>query len=350
MTAVRVLQVGLGGWGRDWAWHVNPGVPEVDVVGYVDPDPASLALLGRRLPAARERSFASLGEAIATTRPEALLVTAGRPNHAGLVAAGIEAGVHVLVEKPFVSDLPTAESLVAAARDRNVVLMVSQNYRFFPAVRLVAELVASGSLGALYQVAIDFRRDSPLRRAGPARHHSDDQPLLVDMAVHHFDLLRMLLQHEPDTISCRAWNPAWSPFIGPSVAHAAITFGGAQVSYRGSWLSGGPATPWAGEWRMEFERGNVFWTSRGDRGTLADRVVLRERGKRPRQVSLPAVSRIDRWGTLTEFATAIREQREPETSGRDNLGTIAFMRAAVESAKQDVPIEVAPARPERALP
>jgi len=38
--------------------------------------------------------------------------------------------------------------------------------------------------------------------------------------------------------------------------------------------------------------------------------------------------RVDRWGTLTEFANAIREGREPECSGRENVATIAFMAAA----------------------
>jgi len=107
------------------------------------------------------------------------------------------------------------------------------------------------------------------------------------------------------------------------------------VSYRGSWISAGPITPWAGEWAMEFEGGQVAWTSRSDRGVLNDRVVVRPRRGRPRVVPLPSMDRVDRAGTLTEFATALREGREPETSGRDNLKTLAFTFASIESAKHD---------------
>ena len=46
------------------------------------------------------------------------------------------------------------------------------------------------------------------------------------------------------------------------------------------------------------------------------------------------------WGTLTEFASAVRAGREPETSGRNNLGTVAFVAAAVESATVHEPVSI----------
>ena len=61
------------------------------------------------------------------------------------------------------------------------------------------------------------------------------------------------------------------------------------------------------------------------------------RGGRARSLRMPEM-RVDRWGTLTEFANAIREGREPECSGRENVATIAFMAAAVESARRGAPV------------
>ena len=333
-----MLQVGLGGWGRDWAWRVIPEVTEVEVVGYVDSDPESLALLRDEVPAAVHRSFTSLEEAVTATLPEALLVTTTLAGHAPLTRAGIDAGLHVLVEKPFAAELETATELVIAAAAKGVVLMVSQNYRFFPAVRTVARLLDEAPLGPLAEISIDFRRYSTAHPNGQARHHTDEEPLLVDMSIHHFDLLRMLLKREPDRIFCESWNPPWSPFAGPAAAVAAIDFGDVVVSYRGSWVSATPITPWAGEWRMEFERGEITWTSRDDSGALADKVVVRPLNARARTLRLPEM-RVDRWGTLTEFAAAIRDGREPECSGRDNLGTVAFTAAAVESARRRGPVD-----------
>ena len=339
MKRIRLLQVGLGDWGRDWAWRVIPDVEEVEVVGYVDSEPASLDLLRKALPESKDMRHESLHEAIATTKPEAILITTTLPGHAPIARAAIEAGLHILVEKPFAPGVAAAEELVRAAAAANVVLMVSQNYRFFPAARIVKRLVEESALGEPYEIAIDFRRYSASSPNGPVRHHQDEQPLLVDMSIHHFDLLRFLLDREPDRIFCEAWNPGWSAFAGPSVGAATVRIGDVVVSYRGSWLSPGPITPWAGEWRMEFERGEILWTSRDDDGALADRVMLRRRGGRTRSLRLPEM-RVDRWGTLTEFADAIREGREPECSGRENLGTLAFVEAAVDSATRHEQVEV----------
>ena len=343
--ALRVAQVGIGAWGFDWAWRIVPSVPEVEAVAYVDFDPGALARLQERLPQARGRCFDSLARAVEATRPDAVLVTTTLGGHEPLTRAALEAGTHVLVEKPFTDSLDSARDLVelAAARDR--VLMVSQNYRHYPAPRAVANLLAGGELGELYMVSIDFRRNDPSPPKPKRRHHSDVQPLLLDMSIHHFDLLRYLLGREATSVLCDAVSPSWSGYDGPPAAFANIDFEGVAVSYRGSWISAGPSTNWAGEWRMEFEHGHVSWTSRGEQDQPNERVVLRPRRGRPRALPLPDVSRIDRWGTLTEFAAALREGREPETSGRRNLGTMALVTAAVESARRGERVEVPPTEP-----
>jgi predicted dehydrogenase len=331
---LRVVQVGLGDWGRDWAWRISPAVPEVEVVGYVDSDPSAFELLRKKVSAPKELCFGTLQEAVRAGSPDAVLVTTTLAGHAPLIRASLESGLHVLVEKPFAETLETAADLVALAAAKRRVLMVSQNYRFFPAARAAAALIAGSDLGELYEVAIDFRRNNASPPRPRWRQHWDPQPLLVDMSVHHFDLLRMMFAGEPEQISCVTAAAGRGGFDGPPVAVASILFGDVPVSYRGSWISSGPITAWAGEWTMEFERGNVSWTSRGDEGVLNDRLVITPRGGRRRTMKLPEMARIDRAGTLTEFAASIREGREPETSGRDNLGTMAMVEAAVESARR----------------
>ncbi|TMB79683.1 MAG: hypothetical protein E6J46_03310 [Chloroflexi bacterium] len=167
--------------------------------------------------------------------------------------------------------------------------------------------------------------------------------MLVDMSIHHFDLLRLILGREPDRIFCEAWNPSWTSFTGPSVAVATIDFDGVVVSYRASWVSAGPITPWAGEWSMEFEHGEVVWTSAADSDVKLDKVVVRPRDGKPRTLTLPPVPRTGTWATLTEFAGAVRSGQEPETSGRNNLGTIALTAAVVESATLREPVTMYPA-------
>jgi len=339
--ALRLLQVGMGSWGRDWAWRVIPRVKTVKLVGCVDLDPEALALARTEAAIPAERCFTSLDEALDATRPDAVLITTLLPGHIPVARTALKAGKHVLVEKPFARNVADARKLVQLAAERDLVLMVSHNYRFFPAVRKVARLVREASLGELGQVSIDFRRNSPIGPNGPTAHHAYDQPLLVDMSIHHFDLLRFILRKEAKSVSCYSWNPHWSGFSGPPTAIASIVFnGGLVVSYRGSWISTGPSTPWAGEWRMEFERGEVMWTSRGEDSSPAEVVVVQRRGRAPETLSTRAMKRVDRWATLAEFADAVRNHREPQSSGCENLGTLALMSAAVESARRRRPVSV----------
>jgi predicted dehydrogenase len=333
--ALRIVQVGLGDWGRDWAWRIIPAVPEVRVVGYVDSDPGAFDLLREKVPAPEELCFGTLQQAVDAGSPDAVLVTTTLVGHGPLIRASLEAGLHVLVEKPFTETLHEATDLVALAAAKRRMLMVSQNYRFFPAPQAAAALLRQRALGELYEVTIDFRRNSASPPKTRWRQHVDPQPLLVDMSVHHFDLLRFLFDREPEGMSCVTAGAGHGGFDGPPAAAASILFGKVPVSYRGNWISSGPITAWAGDWTMEFEHGQVTWTSRGDEGILNDRVSMRRRGRRASHVRLPHMARIDRAGTLTEFVNAIREGREPTTSGRDNLGTLAMVAAAVESARRN---------------
>ena len=348
-STIRLLQAGLGGWGRDWARSILPAVGEVEPVGWVDPSPVSLGLAQRDAVVPVDRSFPNLGEAIAAAggAVDAVLVTTDLPHHAETVRAALEAGLHVLVEKPFAASVAEGSALVELAERTGRTLMVSQNYRFHGVVREVVELVRGGDLGAVDEVAIDFRRLSEPTQGILRRHHTEEQPLLVDMSIHHFDLLRLVLGSEPRRVDCRTWQPPWSPFSGPPSGAAIIEFANrVVVSYRGNWLSRGEATPWSGDWRMQCERGEIRWAGRGDRGAREERLQVRRRRGGPgspfeeEAVTITPVRFEDRAGALHEFARAILEGRSPETSGRDNLGTLALMDAAVTSAARSAPVDI----------
>lgn len=308
-------------------------------MAYVDSSPYALDVVREELRPRPEMVFESMREAINATHPEAVLNTMALPGHVATTRTALEAGLHVLVEKPFAPTIGEAQELVDVAARAGLVLAVSQNYRFFPAPRAIAQIVRDGSLGRLHEVSIDFRRYSPAGPNGRGRHHLEDQPLLQDMSIHHFDLLRLITGAEPERIYCEAWNPQWTPFSGPSAAVASITFPGVVVSYRGSWITAAPVTPWGGRWSLEFEHGEVFWTNSDD-DMSHDKVVVRPRGARPRSAALRPMLRTGPSATITEFADSIRTGREPETSGRNNLGTIAFVAAAIESATVHEPVSI----------
>ena len=290
---LRLLQIGMGGWGRSWATTVVPGLETVQAVGWVDAIPQALEEARVTLGLPEALCFGSLHDALEKMEADAVLITAPAVVHAPIAIQALEAGLHVLVEKPFAPTLQDARRVVEVAHARKRTLMVSQNYRFHPAPQLVARLIRDQRLGRVGAVHVDFRRDN-MRVPPSSPHLLWPQPLLLDMAIHHFDLMRFILGREAREMHCRAWNPAWSLYRDPASAVATIDFGeGAVVSYSGSWVSPGKVTPWAGEWRIECEDGEISFVSRGDVG-VPDAVRVRRIGKRPQRLQLPVTAHTDR--------------------------------------------------------
>ncbi|HTW99378.1 MAG TPA: Gfo/Idh/MocA family oxidoreductase [Acidimicrobiales bacterium] len=349
---IGLVQVGLGSWGREWAARVLPVVDGIELLGGVDTRQEALAEACRLGFLRPGQCFADLEEALAALGGEAVLVTTDLPSHVAAVETALAQGRHVLCEKPFAPSLGEAAGLVELAERLGPTLMVSQNYRFFPAVRAAQSLLAGGSLGQLLHVELDFRRfATPPPQGAPRGHHGWREPLLLDMSIHHFDLLRAVTGCEARSIDCRTWNPAWAGFDDAPEGSALIELdGGATVSYRGSWVRPGGETPWAGEWRMELEHGELWWTSRGDLTAGHDAAWRYDHGGRRRRLALPDVELVDRAGALGELVAALAEGREPESSGRQNLGSLALTYAAIESARRQRPVELAPAHPSRPVP
>lgn len=337
---LRIVQVGLGNFGQDWYKNIVSKSEDFELVACVDVDAAMLACV-QELGVAAERCYTTVEQALEAVECEAVLITTTLAYHVPVAIAALKAGRHVLTEKPFAPSVDEARQLVDLAAEKGRILMVSQNYRYFPAVRAVMALLRENKLGAVHSVNIDFRRYANLAPAPGHRHYNLRQPLLLDMSIHHFDLMRGVLGQEPVLVNCTTWNPPFSKFVEPPVGAATINFdGGAVVSYRGSWISAGPPTPWAGEWTIECERGEIAWTSRANTGVGDDRVTVRPLGKRSRRVEIPTLAHIDRAGTLHAFAEAIQSGQEPETAGKNNIGSLALTFANIESATDGLPVRL----------
>ena len=173
------------------------------------------------------------------------------------------------------------------------------------------------------------------------------EPLLSDMAIHHFDAMRFVLGDEPVEVSCQSWNEPSSPFQGRPAAVATIRFArGTVASYRGSWLSRGPITPYGGNWRIDGTAGTVEFTYRGALAAreTQDKVMVHLPGSPATQASLPALPLKDRNGALDAFRQWIETDLEPEalSTGADNLHSLALMFAAIRSVRDGgAPVRVA---------
>lgn len=308
--SLRIVQVGLGSWGRSWASSVLSQTTDVETVAWVDPDPGALELTRELLGVPADRFSVSLPETLAAADAEAVLITSGISSHAAVALAALRSGRHVLVEKPFTPTVAEAAEVVAEAHNRKLVLAVAQNYRFFASMTALAGNVRAGTLGPVERVRIDFRKNRPGRGVNLLDDH-----ILTQLSIHHFDLMRGVLGREPHRIFCHTWSPPRHEGIAPACAAAVIEFeGGLVVSYSASRVSTAPQTPWEGEWHLECEGGPI--------------------------ASAPAATQPDRAAVLAGFVAAVRDGVPPPSPGHDNIRSVALLDAARQSAATGQPVDV----------
>ena len=192
MTTPR-LRVALVGCGRIAQTHCGylRQLPHVELVGACDLNPASREAFTARwqLP-----SYAEVDELLAAAWPDAVHVVTPPSTHAPLAVQLLDAGVHVLVEKPFALSVAEADSMIAAARRSGRCLTANHNRWFDPVVQQARRLLDTGALGELvgvevFQGAAAGEADAP---AGTEAHWSARLPggVLYNLAPHPAYLLR----------------------------------------------------------------------------------------------------------------------------------------------------------------
>lgn len=337
-VTVRLIHVGLGGWGGNWARNVVPDEELITVAALVEPDEKTRRTVLAELGLPDAVGFASLAAALDAVESDAVLLTTPAVTHAPLAREALAAGKHVLTEKPFAATAEEAAALVATADDAGLLIHVSQNYRYYPAPRAARDLLARGAVGEVVSIDIDFRQWDNDLPVGTHPHYRFPHPLLHDMAIHHFDLIRMVTGEEARAVFAKSSAPSFSKYDDEAAAAVIIELdSGITVSYRGSWVSRGARTAWAGDWRIDGADGEIAFTSRlGGEKETADGDVVQVRdavSAERRELPLETDGRVDRAGSLHAFAHDILTGESTGHHGRDNVGSIALMEAATRSAE-----------------
>ena len=335
---VRVVLVGAGEWGATWAQeiHAAPGY-ELAAIAELDVELGLRAGAVVGLPS--NRVFDSVSTAVLSSSLDAAVIAVPPGVHWAVSLEALDAGLHCLIEKPLAPTLEECREIVSRGQAAGRIVMVSQNYGFRAGSRTVRRLLAEGTIGRIGTVGICF-----MRSFAPTGFRAQmDEPLLMDMAVHHFDQLRTVLGLEPTKVWAHTSNPSWSSFHGNAEGIVRFeTDDGVSISYVGSWASRGLETGWGGRWEIQGDAGALHWED--------DRIVVYSQGREASRSRLSRARRVfgpsgikldhgppvDRAGVLDEFRSAICERREPRASARDNVRTIALVAAAVESARSGV--------------
>jgi predicted dehydrogenase len=338
-----VAVVGAGYWGPNLVRNLR-SLPEFDLAWVCD---LSRELAVRAIgPRSTVLATDALDDVLADPAVDAVAVATPAGTHAEVVLACLEAGKHVLVEKPLAASVAEGEKLVEAAEQRGMVLMCDHTYCYTPAVRKVRELSHTGALGAVQYF------DSVRINLGLIQRDVD---VFWDLAPHDLSILDFVLPDGclPEAVAAQAVDP-----IG--AGHACVGYltlrlsGGGIAHIHVNWLSPTKVrtTIVGGSERM------VVWddlhptqrVSIYDKGVwlngMADSEARREAlvSYRTGDMVAPALPEAEALhGALQEFAAAINEGRRPLTDGAAGLRVLKILEAVPDStarAGAAVPVQL----------
>jgi predicted dehydrogenase len=335
MAPIGLAVIGAGYWGPNLVRSAL-ATPALQLEWLCDLDEErARAVLGRYTTVEATTSYEQV---LGDDAVSAVAIATPAATHFDLVLAALEAGKHVLVEKPLTSSLAEAVKLADLAEHSGRVLMCDHTYCYTPVVRRIRDLIRDGEIGDIQYV------DSVRINLGLVQ---PDIDVLWDLAPHDLSILDFVLPDDVTPVAVAAHT------VDP------IDNGCACLGYLSVWLSNGALAHIHVNWLSPTKiRTALFGGSRRtivwDDMNPAARLMLHDRGvdriprgqlapddrrqalisyrlgdiqvpALPEQEALPAV--------LAEFASAIAERRAPLTDARAGIRVLKLLEAATRSAE-----------------
>jgi len=257
------------------------------------------------------------------------------------VRDALNAGKHVLSQKPFVLDLNDGKKLAALAKRKNLRLAVNQNGRWAPYFSYARELVKAGHLGEIASVDMALAWDHTWIK-GTAFEHMH-HVVLYDFAIHWFDMVACLFggRQALGVFASLAKSPGQT-LKSPMNAHVLVSFRDGQAT-----MAVHAHTPFGNTEQLLVTGTKGIYRANGRICAANDVRLITAKGE-----SRPVLQ--GSWfpdgmaGSMGELLCAIEDKREPENSAANNLHSLALCFAALESTrtgKLEVPGKVLLAGP-----
>jgi len=335
MQKLKLIQCGVGGFGKGWVENHSTKSEDFDLVAIVDISQENLNVAGEIAGIAAENRFASLEDAIEKVQADAVLSVTPPVVHVQHARVAFANNLHLMTEKPLADTMENAREMIALAKQSGKQLAVSQNYRFNPLIQKMKTLFQEKALGEFGHGHMDFY--IPADFTGSFRENME-YPLLLDMAIHHFDLIRCVTGRDIVKINVQSFKPSWSWYQHePGLKMLMELEGGLPFSYSGDWSARGRSTSWSGDWRLQFEAGSLHFErneisiARSEKWSAEETIEA---------IEAPPIERELQAATLHLFAEAIRSGQATEISGENNLASFAAVQAGIISAEENRTVDV----------
>jgi predicted dehydrogenase len=335
MPSIGLAVVGAGYWGPNLV-RTALATPATRLEWLCDLDiERARAVLG---PSTTVRATDSYDTVLSDPAITAVAIATPAATHFDLVRAALEAGKHVLVEKPLTPSVTEGEKLAALAQRSGLVLMCDHTYCYTPAVQRIRELIRGGQIGEVQFI------DSVRINLGLVQ---PDVDVLWDLAPHDLSIMDFVLPGDviPVAVAAHVGDP--------------IGAGRACLAHLSVWLSNGALAHIHVNWLSPTKirtavfggsRRTIVWDDMNPAGRLAvhDRGVDRQQAgnvppdeRRQALISyrtgdtlVPALpEREALMSVMAEFGAAIGEGRPALTDAAAGLRVLALLEAASRSAE-----------------
>jgi|ADGO01.1.fsa_nt_gi Predicted dehydrogenases and related proteins len=260
MMRLRAVLTGYGNMGKTWR-HVLASRPEIELVGVTDLLEDNLVQAKEQAGLGDDQVATSLEELIVRVKPDIVIDCSAPQAHSANTKLALRHGCHVLGEKPIALTLDGAKDVVAAARNSGKIYMVNQNYRWRPIMIELKKYLERSPIGRLVSINVLHAQQFVFKDTFRKR---IDNPFLLDMAVHHFDLVRSLTGADYRTVYCQESNPPSSQFAsGASASAIFIMNNGVVLRTRVRGVKWAPA-------RALWETGELPANTAPSHGTVAE--------------------------------------------------------------------------------
>ena len=323
MRRFKVAQVGVGGRGKNTLdAFLKYGDSVVDIMAICDTDKTDLQETADQLNISA--CFSNVEDLINHADFDVASVTTPTPVRQEVILPLLEAGVDVLVDKPFAETLDHAKAIVACSEKNGKLVAVGQNFRYMSGFDSARKYLADCPLGAprhLTHILLGRRWDKGWRNDRVRR-------VMAIMSIHWLDGYRWMLDDVPETVYCQTSKSELIPGIGETHTSVIIKFGtGCVVSLTESFGSHHHMNTFP---VLDCDNGSLVITNAELRAYQGDALEPARRiptGNVPKDVAT--------YMCLADLLQAIDTDQLPPNSGQDNLRSIAIMEAAYRSATEN---------------
>ena len=309
---MKKLRAGVIGVGYLGQFHAEKyaSLPQVELAGVVDADPARAAQIAQKL---NTRSFSDPADLLGNVDVVSIVVPTIL--HHRVAKQFLAQGVHVLLEKPITVTLEQADELIRLAKEKSCVLQIGHIERFSPAMTVIKPLLQAP-------------RYITAERAAPFTPRCTDVNVVLDLMIHDLDLVTDLANAEVREVSA----------AGASVITKELDIASARILFANGCVADVVASRVSGEKKRllrVFDNNSIytadFQTQKAQRSFRKDGAAL--------ELATEDIS-LERRDTLLEeirdFITCVEQNRRPLVSGFEGKRALALAQIITRTIEQGI--------------